>query len=219
MFLAEFELALSHRLQSLVESTQGRPVRVGIVSMYDVENNAVRILASHLRAEGHHVTEIYFKDWISNHLSPATDLEHENLIGVIREDALDIVCVSIRASAYCNSAHFMTEAIRAELPELPVLWGGMHPTLVPHECIEQCDAVLQGEGELALTDLMNRLRDGQSIHDTPNMMLRDAGGELIENALRPLVKDLDTLLFRDYTSHEDKVFVWGKTVERGDPMH
>ena len=215
----EFELALSHRLQLLVESTKDRPVRVGIVSMYDVENNAVRILAAHLRAEGHHVTEIYFKDWISNHLSPATDLEHENLVGVIREDALDIVCVSIRASAYCNSAHFLTEAIRAELPDLAVLWGGMHPTLVPHECIEQCDAVMQGEGELALTDLMNRLRAGQSIHDTPNMMLRDEDGALIENALRPLVKDLDTLLFRDYISHTDKVFVWGKTVERGDPMH
>ena len=146
-------MALSKRLQKLTTATSGRAVRVGIVSMYDVENNAVRILAAHLRAEGHHVTEIYFKDWISNHLSPATDLEHANLVKVIGEAHLDLVCVSIRASAYCNSARFMTEAIQESLPDMPVLWGGMHPTLVPHECIEDSDVVLKGEGELALTDL------------------------------------------------------------------
>jgi hypothetical protein len=217
--LKEVDLALSSRIESLAAATKGREVRVGIVSMYDVENNAVRILAAHLRAEGHHVTEIYFKDWISNHLSPATDLEHDNLIGVLKEDALDLVCVSIRASAYCNSARFLTEAIQEALPEMPVLWGGMHPTLVPHECIEHCDLVLKGEGELALTDLMNRLRDGVDIGDTPNLLMYDAKGSPLDNNLRPLVTALDSLEFRDYKHHKDKVFVWGKTVERGDPMH
>ena len=212
-------MALSNRLQNLSAQTKGRPVRVGIVSMYDVENNAVRILAAHLRAEGHHVTEIYFKDWISNHLSPATDLEHENLVKVVREENLDLVCVSIRASAYCNSARFLTEAVWNALPEMAVLWGGMHPTLVPLECIEMCDVVLKGEGELALTDLMNRLRDGTDISDCENLVLSTESGEPIENDLRPLVRDLDSLEFRDYTSHDDKVFVWGKKVERGDPMH
>jgi anaerobic magnesium-protoporphyrin IX monomethyl ester cyclase len=216
--MTEVILAYSDRIQSLVSETKGRSVRVGILSMYDVENNAVRILAAKLREEGHHVTEIYFKDWISNHLSPATDVEHANLVSVVRQDALDLVCVSIRASAYYNSARFLTEALRAALPEMPVLWGGMHPTLVPHECIEDCDIVLQGEGEFALSDLMNRLQAGQDISDTPNLLMKDAEGELVENALRPLVTDLDILPFRDYTTHADKVFIWGDKVERGDPM-
>jgi radical SAM superfamily enzyme YgiQ (UPF0313 family) len=211
-------LALTPRIEKLLSQTRGRPVRVGIVSMYDVENNAVRILAAGLRQAGHHVTEIYFKDWISNHLAPATDLEHENLSQVVLEDRLDLVCVSIRASAYYNSARFLTEALQAASPELPVLWGGMHPTLVPHECIEDCDMVLKGEGEFALTDLMNRLQAGQDISDTPNLLLRNSKGDSIDNPLRPLVTDLDSLPFRDYTAHAHKVFIWGKTVERGDPM-
>ena len=69
----------AERIEALVKKASGRPVRVGIVSMYDVENNAVRILAGTLREGGHHVAEIYFKDWISNHLDPATDEELASL--------------------------------------------------------------------------------------------------------------------------------------------
>ena len=35
----------SERLTELARKAKGRPVRIGIISMYDVENNAVRILA------------------------------------------------------------------------------------------------------------------------------------------------------------------------------
>ena len=95
---------MNHRIQGLMDQTSGRPVRVGILSMYDVENNAVRVLAATLREAGHTVVEIYFKDWISNHLAPATDLEYANLEKTIRDRQLDLVCVSIRASAYYMSA-------------------------------------------------------------------------------------------------------------------
>ena len=57
---------------------------MGIVSTWDVENNAVRILAASLREAGHHCAEIYFKDWLSNFLEPATDTQLDNLIKVIR---------------------------------------------------------------------------------------------------------------------------------------
>ena len=80
---------MNDRIARLVQKTQGRPVRFGIVSMYDVENNAVRILAAALRQAGHHVAEIYFKDWISNHLDPATDEELQSLIKVIADEHPD----------------------------------------------------------------------------------------------------------------------------------
>ncbi|MED5370850.1 MAG: cobalamin-dependent protein [Myxococcota bacterium] len=209
---------MNHRIQRLTEQTQGRPVRVGIVSMYDVENNAVRVLAATLRKSGHHVTEIYFKDWISNHLQPASALEYENLVRTIRERELDLVCISIRASAYYMSAKLMTEHLH-EVLDVPVLWGGMHPTLEPAECIQTADLVLKGEGELAVLDLAERLRDGTDISDTKNVDLQLADGAVKTNPLRPLVTDLDTLEFRDYTSHDDKVLIYGKLYEWGDPMH
>ena len=159
---------MKHRLDKLAKVAKRDGARIGIVSTWDVENNAVRILAASLREADHHCAEIYFKDWLSNHLDPATDQQLENLVRVIRREQLNLVCISIRASAYAQQAQMITEYLQERI-DIPVLWGGMHPTLVGDECIEHADMILQGEGELALVDLADRLRDGTSIDDTPNM--------------------------------------------------
>ncbi|NOY25968.1 MAG: hypothetical protein GXP62_08865 [Oligoflexia bacterium] len=209
---------MNHRLEALKRSAKKHGPRIGILSTWDVENNAVRILAATLRAQGHHVAEIYFKDWISNHLDPATDQQLANLAKVIRREELDVVAISIRASAYAQSARVLTDFIHDEL-DLPVLWGGMHPTLVPGECIEVADMVLRGEGELALLELANRFRDGSDdLLSTENVHFRRGQGDIVKNGLRPLVSDLDQLAFRDYTTHAHKYFIWGNHYTVGDPM-
>jgi radical SAM superfamily enzyme YgiQ (UPF0313 family) len=208
---------MNDRIAKLVESAKNRPVRVGVVSMYDVENNAVRILAATLRQGGHHVAEIYFKDWISNHLDPATDEELASLAQVVRDEDLDFVCVSIRASAYYNAAKILTDHLHAEL-NIPVLWGGMHPTLMGAQCIQTADMVLQGEGEPALLALCDAIRNGGDVLECGNMMFQTADG-VRKNGLMPLVENLDSLAFRDYVTHDHKYFIWSNKVEKGDPMH
>jgi len=209
---------MSDRIENLVANCRGRGPRVGIISMYDVENNAVRILAGTLRQSGHPVTEIYFKDWISNHIDPAQDIEIENLLKLIQQQQLDLVCFSIRASAYYQQARVLTRHIH-ENSSVAVLWGGMHPTLMGQQCIDDADLVLQVEGELAFLELCNRLKDGEDVQTAPNMWLYSRDGVLHKNKLRGLVEDLDTLPWRDYSSHNDKFFIWGKNVAKGDPMH
>lgn len=208
---------MNERIESLVKNTQGRGPRVGIVSMYDVENNAVRILAATLRLGGHHVTELYFKDWISNHIDPASESELDALRKLVDSEGLDMVCISIRASAYYHQAKTITGYLH-ENTSAAVLWGGMHPTLVGPTCIEDADLLLQGEGELALLELCDRLKRGDDIATAPNVWLRMKDGQIIKNKLRGLVEDLDTLAFRDYTSHKDKFFIWNGKVASGDPM-
>ena len=119
---------MNDRIQRLQRHANLDAPRVAIVSMYDVENNAVRILASTLRKAGYHVAEIYFKDWVSNHLMAPTDAELENLVRICRREGLQVLCISIRASAYYEVARTLTQVIHENL-EIPVLWGGMHPTL------------------------------------------------------------------------------------------
>jgi anaerobic magnesium-protoporphyrin IX monomethyl ester cyclase len=210
---------MQHRLDPLLRSARLDGPRVGIISTWDVENNAVRILAGTLRHAGHHVAEIYFKDWISNTLDPASEEQLDNLVRIIRREELNLVCISIRASAYAEQAKIITERIHEELG-LPVLWGGMHPTLVPEECIEHADLLLKGEGELALLELCNSLRDGSDeVWGSGNVWLRRGKDDVVRNALRPLVQNLDDLQFRDYTTHAHKYFIYGNTYTSGDPMH
>ena len=210
---------MQHRIDPLLRSARLDGPRVGIISTWDVENNAVRILAATLRHAGHHTAEIYFKDWISNTLDPASEEQLANLIRIIRREELNLVCISIRASAYAEQARIITERIQEELG-LPVLWGGMHPTLAPDGCIEHADMLLKGEGELALLDLCNSLRDGSDeVWGSGNVWFRRGADDVVRNSLRPLVQNLDDLQFRDYTTHAHKYFIYGNTYTSGDPMH
>jgi len=187
--------------------------------MWDVENNAVRILAATLRKQGHKVVEIYFKDWISNDLDPASDQQLENLAKIIRREELNMVCLSIRASAYANQAKIITQYLHNEM-EIPVLWGGMHPTMMGDDCIQYADMVLQGEGEYSLLEFMDSLKKGsKDVYDSKNIWFRHSEDSIRKNPLRPLIQDLDELEFRDYTSHEDKYFIYGGSYTVGDPMH
>ena len=137
-----------HRLEKLQRRARLEEPRLGIISLWDVENNAVRILAATLRNAGFKVVEIYFKDWISNSLIPPVThslrILHDHSKG-----RTESACLSIRASAYAHQANIITEYLHNEL-EIPVLWGGMHPTMAPDDSITKSDMILKGEGELAL---------------------------------------------------------------------
>ena len=220
---------MQHRLDKLLRQSRYDEPRLGIISLWDVENNAVRILAATLRAAGFEVVEIYFKDWISNALDPASDIQLDNLAKIFRREELNLACISIRASAYANQARIITDYIHNEL-ELPVLWGGMHPTLDAGDSIKSADMVLKGEGELALLEFAQALRSGVSekVYSSPNIWFRrqkygdspdDQGRDIVKNTLRPLIQNLDTLQFRDYTTHDKKYFIYGKSYMEGDPMH
>lgn len=208
---------MNERLTRLAASSRGAGPRVALVSLYDVENNAVRLLAAILRQAGWTAVEIYFKDWISNHLAPPTGADLESLSRLLEEQQVHVVALSVRASAYFHVARRLTEHIHAR-HGLAVLWGGTHPTLVPEECIPHADILLRGEGDLALPDLCRRLAAGEPVTDVQNLWLDQGADPPVQNALRPLVCDLDQLPFRDFCSHDQKFLILGREVHRGDPM-
>lgn len=210
---------MNHRIESLTRHARRDGPRIGIISTWDVENNAVRTLSATLRRDAHKVVEIYFKDWISNHLEPASDIQLENLGRICRREGLNLVCISVRASAYANQAAIIADYVRNEL-NLPVLWGGMHPTVSPEGVMDHADMLLQGEGEDALLNLANRLRDGHDdVTGSGNLWFDMGKGEIRKNKLLPLIDDLDTIAYRDYTSHDQKYFITGNTYVTGDPMY
>lgn len=213
---------MNDRISQLTRRSKTEGPRLALISLYDVENNATRLLAAVLRRRGFHATEIYFKDWISNHLDPPSDQELESLARVLRRERISLACLSVRASAYENVARILTRHIHEKL-DIPVLWGGMHPTILPETCLAEADLILLGEAEEAIEELASRLGDGTSIDDIQNLHLRRGVGpgqpdQVIRNPLRPLIQDLDQLPFRDYTTDSHKFRISGRTYVQGDPM-
>ncbi len=90
------------------------------------------------------------------------------------------------------------QAWRKELPHLKTVWGGPHPSFDIDllKDAEFVDATVKGEAEHALLDLVNAWEGNNPIDAIPNVaVLKD--GVPVQNPIRPIVQDLDTLPFPD----------------------
>jgi radical SAM superfamily enzyme YgiQ (UPF0313 family) len=95
--------------------------------------------------------------------------------------------------------------IRALRPlDVPIVWGGMHPTLFPEDCAGHANLICRGEGESFMVDLAGRLATGRGYLDIPNGGYLQEG-RLVLNDAAPLSPDLDALPFVDFT-FEDEYF-------------
>lgn len=92
--------------------------------------------------------------------------------------------------------------IKCEL-NVPIICGGVHPTLCPDETIasESIDMICIGEGEGALTDLCQAMEEGRDISGINNLWIKTKDG-VERNPLRPLIEDLDSLPFPDRTIYD-----------------
>ena len=60
--------------------------------------------------------------------------------------------VTVLTGAPIADAINMSRAVKQARPDLPVVWGGWHPSMFARECLEESavDAVVRGQGEATL---------------------------------------------------------------------
>lgn len=100
-----------------------------------------------------------------------------------------------------NTTLFIKQWARAAKKSVGVttIYGGIHPTLMPEECIalDGIDMLCIGEGEGAMLDVSRRIADREyDFSDIPNIWSKK-NGSVYRNGPRPLLQDLDTLPFPD----------------------
>jgi anaerobic magnesium-protoporphyrin IX monomethyl ester cyclase len=79
-----------------------------------------------------------------------------------------------------------------------IVWGGMHPTLYPEDCVGHADMICRGEGEEFMIELAERLSSGRNLKDIRNGAYKE-NGKFILNDVRPLIGDLDKLPIVDFS--------------------
>lgn len=75
---------------------------------------------------------------------------------------------------------------------LTVVWGGIHPSLIPEQCVRQryIDIVVVGEGEDTVTELADALVEGTGLRGIKGIGYKE-GNVVCMNEPRPLIEDLD----------------------------
>jgi len=120
--------------------------------------------------------------------------KEEYILKKIKEQSPDIVGFSTMTSALEKNFN-IAQAIKKEFPGLLTIFGGIHPTLLPEETLNNpyVDAVCIGEGEKAIVELLDCLEEKKELNVKGIWYKRD--GQIIKNELRVLEQNLDSLPF------------------------
>lgn len=116
----------------------------------------------------------------------------------------DLVLVSVM------ERHFwlfdiLVRACKGARPEVPIIAGGILPTLKPemildHPCV---DYVAYGEGEDFIRSVAAHFQDTAAFETLPNLMFRDAAGRTRANAHGPLA-DMNAIPFQDWSDFDQR---------------
>lgn len=107
--------------------------------------------------------------------------------------------VTVLTGAPIEDAVQVSRAVKARRPELPVIWGGWHPSMFGMECLAEpaVDITVQGQGESTLGEILERLSAEESLSGCQGCSYRRPDGEPRANPPRPL-RDINEFRSHDY---------------------
>lgn len=112
----------------------------------------------------------------------------------------DALCfgVTVLTGAPIRDSLAVSRTVKECRPNLPVIWGGWHPSLFPTETLEEpaIDVTVQGQGEVTFAELVERLANGDALAGLPGTSMRIAG-EVVQNPPRSIT-DMNELRGANY---------------------
>ena len=84
--------------------------------------------------------------------------------------------------------YLTARAVRERHPELPIIWGGWFPSVLPEMYLQEgiADAVGLGQGEVTFMEVCQAIEAGEDLERVPGLALM-RGGELVRTETRAVV--------------------------------
>jgi anaerobic magnesium-protoporphyrin IX monomethyl ester cyclase len=169
----------------------------------------IRSMGACLRKAGHDVKIGFFDTFDIFY----TNKEINRILQTVRNENPDLILIS---SIQISRKRTLQLLGRIRNLDVPVICGGIDPTLECDEYLNHSDFVIRGEGETAILEVVKNLASNINIKNLNNICYRD-GDKLVCNSLHPLIQHLDNLPFEDYDNYEDYFHLKnGKIINRKD---
>lgn len=165
------------------------------------ENLSIEYLSAVLKKNGHEVSllldPLLFQDTFHS-FSPLNKIldYKKNIRKEAKNRTPDLICFSVLTDNYQWALRVASE-LKQHI-DTPIIFGGIHPTLVPELVIknESVDMICRGEGEYALLELANEIDEGRFSYEIENIWFKK-NDNVIKNNMRPLCLNLDEIPFPD----------------------
>ncbi len=116
-------------------------------------------------------------------------------LNIVLHELRDALClgISVLTGPMIRGAVKMAKAAKRDLPGVPVIFGGWHPSLLPGQTLQETfvDAIVRGQGELTLVEVAENLAAGKPVHGIHGVSSKQCG--LPQHAPERAVALLDDL--------------------------
>jgi radical SAM superfamily enzyme YgiQ (UPF0313 family) len=185
---------ISANVPSFVEEERGTYPPLGLL-----------YIASYLRENGPEGLEVQVLDTILE------DLNYQEIEDFILKESPDVVATQTLTFTLVDSLEVVRLAKKVN-PQIITVLGGRHCDIYPEETIrfEYVDYLIQGEGEIAFTELIKNLNNERNLKKIAGLFLKTKDG-VIGNS-RELIENLDRLPFpaRELTNYHKYRFLLAK---------
>lgn len=101
------------------------------------------------------------------------------------------VGLSVMTGFQIKDAVLISKTLKDVYPELPIVWGGYHASMLPEQTLAEdyIDIIVRGQGQLAALELARRLSEDPAadLEGIPGVCFKRADGELVIADHPPLV--------------------------------
>jgi len=172
----------------------------------DISALGVRYLSSHLKSRGHKINLLF----LPKPYGQEENREELNQINsLILKLSPDLIGISLMSNNFFR-AKAVTKAIKDEI-NVPIIWGGIHPTIEPENCLNYADLVCVGEGEIALENLL-RMR----LNKIDDLNIRGIwykkNNQAVDKGAGPLIQNLGDISYPDYNLADHYIIHDGRLV-------
>ncbi len=123
-------------------------------------------------------------------------LSNSEIISRILDFEPDLVGFSCLFSSQFSIIRQLVGDLKKQAPEILTVCGGTHPSFLPESCLlsTELDFIILGEGEQALSGLIQALNQGGNLKEIPSLAFREEGKVWV-HPQRSYLENLDLLPF------------------------
>ena len=121
-----------------------------------------------------------------------TEKEIDKTIDEIITMSPEFLGVSVMTGIQTKHSAELCRKIKAKNHQIPIVWGGIHPSLLPEQCLGEnyIDYVIIGEGEITVKEFAEELKSTKKFKGVNGLGYKH-NKEIIINELRDFIDNLD----------------------------
>jgi len=108
----------------------------------------------------------------------------------ILREVKDALClgISVLTGPHIGAAVRVARAVKKSHPDVPIVFGGWHASLATNQTLREpfVDAVVRGQGELTLLELVERIAAGEAWNGVRGLSFKDNDGTIVHEPERPV---------------------------------